>query len=216
MRFIFAIALMLLFWTAYAPKGRAEADESQRYRACLAKAYSNPTEAYEDALIWKNEGGASPARHCLAMAFLGMNAFAEGAEQLEALAYAPDIESQALKTEVLIQSGEAWLQAERPKDALRVLDLALERQKNNADVYTNRARAEMALGNVTAAHADLDQAIRLRPDHALALRLRAAVQLREGKLQAAQSDIEAALRFEPSNVDALLVRGQIREARRLR
>ena len=195
---------------------KANTGDAQSYKLCLSKAYSTPSEAYEDAIIWRKEGGAGPARHCLAMALLGLQAYEDAAAQLEALAYAPDIGDENLRTEVLEQSGEAWLQAEKPEDALRVLSRALENDKANATVYTNRARAFKALGNIKAAKADLDTALRLRPDNALALRLRAAVLLKQNDLSGARRDIEAALRKEPSNVDALLVRGQVREAQRLR
>jgi tetratricopeptide (TPR) repeat protein len=189
--------------------------EAARYNTCLAKAYSSPSVAYEDALIWQNEGGAGPARHCAAMALLGLGDYADAAQKLEDLAYAPDIGSFTLATQVLIQSGEAWLQADKPQDAVRVLSLALKHENDNDGIYTNRARALVALGNTSAAHADLDTALRLNPKNALALRLRAAVLLKEKNLNRARSDIESALRYAPNDVEALLVRGQIREAQRL-
>ncbi len=189
-------------------------DEGLRYRTCLALAHSTPSKAYEDALIWQNEGGAAPARHCVAMALLGLRDYIHAAEKLEALAYAPDAGDDALRASALGQSGEAWLQANRPEEALRVLSRALDIEINNADFLTNRARALMALDQPVAAHADLDAAIKLHPDNALSLRLRAAVLLFENDLIRAQDDINAALAFEPANVDSLLVRGQIREAMR--
>ncbi|PHS29397.1 MAG: hypothetical protein COA85_00645 [Robiginitomaculum sp.] len=215
MRSIFVIVLLLLGIALTPTNAHSSTDESQRYRTCLAKAHSRPSAAYEDAVIWKNEGGAGPARHCLAMALLGMRAYAEGADKLESLAYAPDIGDEGLRTPALIQSGEAWLQASRPEDALRVLTRALDRDPNNAEAHTKRARALMALEKPIEAHTDLDAAIRAQPDDALALRLRAAVLLYENDLSGAQKDIEAALSTEPNNVEALLVRGQIREAKRL-
>ena len=211
---VFVVFLILFLSTGL--RAEASTSEAQRYKVCLSKAYSTPSAAYEDAIIWRNEGGAGPARHCLAMALLGLNAYEDAAAQLEALAYAPDIGDEALRTQVLEQSGEAWLQAEKPEDALRVLSRALETDKTNDAVYTNRARAFMALENINAAKADLDTALRLRPDNALALRLRAAVLLTQNDLGGARRDIEAALRKEPTNVEALLVRGQVREAQRLR
>ena len=215
MRSVFVIVLLLLGLVLIPTDAYSRVDESQRYRICLAKAHSQPSEAYEDAIIWKNEGGAGPARHCLAMALLGLGAYAEGADKLEALAYAPDIGDESLRTQALVQSGEAWLQAHKPKEALRVLDRALERDPSNVPAHTKRARALMAMERPIEAHTDLDAAIRVQPADALALRLRAAVLLYEKDLLGAQKDIEAALAIEPDNVEALLVRGQIREARRL-
>jgi tetratricopeptide (TPR) repeat protein len=211
---IFVVFLILFSSTGL--RAEASTSDAQRYKICLSKAYSTPSAAYEDATIWRKEGGAGPARHCLAMALLGLRAYEEAAAQLEALAYAPDIGDEDLRIEVLEQSGEAWLQASKPEDALRVLSRALENDKTNAAVYTNRARAFMALENINAAKADLDTALRLHPDNALALRLRATVLLTQNDLGGAHRDIEAALRKEPANVDALLVRGQVREAQRLR
>jgi tetratricopeptide (TPR) repeat protein len=211
---VFVVFLILSLSTGLSAE--ASTSDAQRYKVCLSKAYSTPSAAYEDAIIWRKEGGAGPARHCQAMALLGLRAYEDAAAQLEALAYAPDIGDESLRTEVLEQSGEAWLQASKPEDALRVLSRALENDKANAAVYTNRARAFMALENINAAKTDLDTALRLRPDNALALRLRATVLLTQNDLGGAHRDIEAALRKEPANVDALLVRGQVREAQRLR
>lgn len=214
MRYVLAIVLLSL---APVPVGATEAaDEAarMRYRTCLAKAHSTPSIAYEDALIWRNEGGAAPARHCAAMALLGLHAYAEAAEKLEELSYAPDIGSDGLRTQALVQSGEAWLQARRPEEALRVLTLALEDQADNAQLHTNRARALMALARPQEARADLDAAVQLDPKASLAWRLRAAVLLAQNDLAAAQTDIEMALALTPSDVEALLVRGQIREALR--
>lgn len=214
MRSVFVSVFLWLGPMAVVTSAQAPVDESLHYRTCLAKAHSTPSKAYEDALIWQNEGGAAPARHCVAMALLGLRDYANAAEKLEALAYAPDIGDDALRTEALGQSGEAWLQANMPKEALRVLTRALDIEKNNAGLHTNRARALMALEQPGAAHADLDTALDLRPDDALSLRLRAAVLLFENDLQNAKNDIEAALMHDPTSVEALLVRGQIREALR--
>ncbi|PHS25318.1 MAG: hypothetical protein COA84_07905 [Robiginitomaculum sp.] len=211
---VFVVFLILTLSTGI--RAQASTSDAQRYKTCLSKAYSTPSAAYEEAIIWREEGGAGPARHCLAMALLGLRAYEDAAAQLEALAYAPDIGDEDLRIEVLEQSGEAWLQASKPEDALRVLSRALENDKTNAAVYTNRARAFMALENINAAKADLNTALRLSPDNTLALRLRAAVLLTQNDLGGARRDIEAALRKEPANVDALLVRGQVREAQRLR
>jgi len=215
MRSVFVIMVFMLGMVLMTTSAHSSNDASQRYRVCLAKAHSTPSAAYEDAIIWKNEGGAGPARHCIAMALLGMGAYAEGAQKLESLAYAPDIGDENLRTQALIQSGEAWLQAHKPREALRVLDRALERNPGNVLAHTKRARALMALEKPIEAHTDLDAAIRAYPKDALALRLRAAVLLYENDLSGAQKDIEAALAVEPDNVEALLVRGQIREAKRL-
>ncbi len=216
MRSVLVVMVFMLGMVLMTPGAHSSGiDESQRYRVCLAKAHSTPSAAYEDAIIWKNEGGAGPARHCIAMALLGLGAYAEGAQKLESLAYAPDIGDESLRTQALIQSGEAWLQAHKPREALRVLDRALERDPQNAEAHTKRARALMAMERPIEAHMDLDAAIRAQPQNALALRLRAAVLLFKKDLDGAQKDIEAALALEPENVEALLVRGQIREAKRL-
>ncbi len=216
MRRLSGLVVMLLCVPGFALGAQSTSAANQRYRICLAKAHSTPSVAYEDALIWQNEGGAGPARHCVAMALLGLRAYGDAAQKLEELAYAPDIGDTVLRNQVLMQSGEAWLQADRPEDALRVLDLVLDSENPPAGAHTNRARALMALDRPTAAHADLDTSLKQHPEDALALRLRAAVLLYENKLMAAKTDIDAALRFDPASVDALLVRGQIREAIRTR
>lgn len=211
------VSVFAVLWLIPLPVfGNDDTESAARshYLTCLAQAHSTPSKAYENALIWKSEGGAAPARHCIAMALLGLGAYGEAAEKLEELSYAPDIGSAALRAQALVQSGEAWLQAQQPAKALRVLTLALEYEDDNAEVHTNRARALFALQKHGEARADLDSAIRLQPVNALAFRLRAAVSLVQGDLSAAQSDINAALALTPNDVETLLVRGQIREALR--
>ncbi len=209
MAFIAALAIAPLA-AAASPQGDAE--QARHYRTCLAKAHSTPSAAYEEALIWQNEGGGAPALHCVAMALLGLRAYADGAEKLEALAYSPDISSQQLANAALVQAGEAWLQAGRPKDALRTLDQALQHDRGNVPALINHARALRALGKPQAASKDLDVVLKLQPQNLLARRLRAAVRLDSKDLQGAQADIDAALAVEPDNIDVLVLRGQIREA----
>ncbi len=216
MRIVALLTVLVLCPAAAMASPQGDAAEARRYRTCLAKAHSTPSAAYEEALAWQSEGGGAPALHCVAMALLGLRAYADGAEKLEALAYSPDISSPELADAALIQAGEAWLQAGRPADAVRVLDRALQHQPGNVPALINRARALRALGKVQAAGKDLDAVLNVQPHNALALRLRAALRLSTRDLAGAQRDIDAALASEPDNIESLVLRGQIREALRTR
>ena len=214
MRFLALLAALILSPAMVAASAQGDAAQAQRYRVCLAKAHSTPSKAYEQALIWQNEGGGAPALHCVAMALLGMRAYADGAEKLEALAYSPDISSAALAKAALIQSGEAWLQAGRPEDALRAFNRALQHDNSNVQALIGHARTLMALGKPQTARGDLDVVLKKQPENVLARRLRAAVRLQMKDFKGAQQDVDAALASEPDNVETLVLRGQIREAMR--
>ncbi len=208
-----ALGMALLAAPAFSAQNNS--DQAQRYDICLSKAHSAPSEAYEDALIWRAEDGSAPARHCLAVALLALGALADGADKLESLANAPDLERPQLRPSLLAQSGEAWMQAGHPQDAVRVYSEAIKSYPDDADNLIGRAIALQKLEKPDLARRDLDAALLRRPDDPLALRLRAQLRLDAGDLAGAQQDINRALAKTPNSVETLLVRGRIREARRL-
>jgi tetratricopeptide (TPR) repeat protein len=186
-----------------------------RYEACLAKSETDPETAYEDGLIFRNDGGGVLARHCIAVALLNLGETEEAAARLEEAAFMPDGGDGAMRAELLSQAGNAWLLARAPVEAENAFTQAMTVRSGDADLFIDRARARALQRRFDEAAGDLTVALSVRPRDVLALRLRADAYFELGDLEAAERDVVSALALNPQDVDTLVVRGRLREARRL-
>lgn len=189
--------------------------EQQRLNACIEKADTHPTEAYEDSLAWLSSGNRPKARYCNAVALLALEKFEEGAARLEALANAPDpiaLDDRAL---YMTQAGNAWLTANYPDAAVTAFTAALNMQRGNPELYKDRAAAYLALERWMEGVDDLNAALELVPTDPEALSMRARAHLETENYDAAMGDMQDALRQDPENLDILVLRGEIREAIRI-
>jgi len=57
----------------------------EKHKTCLEKIAVNAEEAYEDAMIWRGDGGSRRARHCEAMALFALGHKEEAAHRLDLL-----------------------------------------------------------------------------------------------------------------------------------
>ena len=69
--------------TVEPPADSAPVDFNARHEICLKAITVDADTAYEDALIWKGDGGGYRARHCLAMALFAVGHKDEAAYRLE-------------------------------------------------------------------------------------------------------------------------------------
>ncbi|MCG8441137.1 MAG: hypothetical protein MI723_04935 [Caulobacterales bacterium] len=189
--------------------------DRDRYDQCLDRVTADPEAAYEDALIWRGEGGGVPARHCVAMALLQLGHTAEAAARLEAAATAPDGGDSLQRKEILLQAGNAWMIAQAPADAERAFTQGLAFKPGDPDLLIERARAHVEQDRLEAADRDLSDALISRPRDVRALRLRADTRLALGRLEGAESDIAQAVRLAPEDIETLVMRGKVREAVRV-
>ena len=60
--------------------------QSARSAECMALARGDPDTGHKAAQTWRTEGGGIAARHCMAMALLGLGRYAEAARMLRTLA----------------------------------------------------------------------------------------------------------------------------------
>ena len=209
-----------LLFAAFLPVSQtASADiaqaEQARLEACLVKAETEPEEAYEDSLAWLSSGNRPRARYCNAVSLLALDRLEEGAARLEALATAPDAIAVEDRTLYLVQAGNAWLSANYPDAAIVALTDALKLEKEDPNVYKDRAAAYLAVERWIEGVDDLNKALELSPSDAEALSLRARAHLATENLRAAKADMEEALIYDPENLQILVLRGEIREAIRL-
>jgi tetratricopeptide (TPR) repeat protein len=188
----------------------AEVIEPQReYRACLALAQSKPEEGWEEAIAWQSLGGGDPARHCAALALIGLGKHEEAAKRLESLAQQSRRE-EAIRAEMLAQAAQAWGLAGNPDRALADLDTGLELVPGQPDLILDKAVLLAGLGHHPEVIELLSKLLKAQPNRVEALTLRASAQRLLDRTAEAKADIDRALELDPVFPDALLERGMIR------
>lgn len=186
--------------------------ERTRYDQCVAATEENPEQAFEEALIWRDQGGGAPAEHCVAMALVGLGHVREAAVRLDTLAREYSGATQALRSDLMVQAGEAWLLARRSDLAEASFSAALMLTPRESDVWAARARARAMEGEWKSAESDLDAAITFNKSNPEYYVLRSAAHAALGNDDFAVRDIDAALDIDPSFPDALAERGLMRFA----
>lgn len=185
-----------------------------KHRACLERITQDADAAYEDAMIWRDDGGGRRAKHCEAMALFALGQQEEAAYRLHKLAMAPDGGSQDMRADYFAEAANFWLVADNPEEAYRSATDGLKLKEDHIDLRIARARAYAILGRFDYAEIDLTSVLVFDPVHVDALRYRADARRRLGKLSDAKTDIEKAMDIGPISVETAVVRGEINEALR--
>ncbi len=206
--------LLLSLLVAAAPSAFAQTEE-QRLEQCIAQIDKDAEVAYQDGLSWLAKGNRPAARHCTALALIALGQEAEGAARLEELANAPDAGGLEERGVYLTQSGNAWLMAGLPDQAIVTLTNAMKLRPDDGELYKDRARAYVLQKKWDEAGKDLDSAIQLSAGNAEAFRLRGHVLLKLNRLDDAWKDVETAMRLAPKDIDVIVLRGDVREAMRV-
>lgn len=181
-------------------------DNARQYQHCIALARQKPQEGWEEALAWTSLGGGEPARHCGAIALIGLRQFEEGAKRLEDLAAQSHAEAK-LRAGMLAQAGQAWLLDKNPERAVAAQTAALKLVPDAPDLLVDRAESYGEAKNYKDALTDLDRALTLAPDRVDALTFRATAKRFLDDTKGAAADIARALQLDPLNQDAWLESG---------
>jgi len=181
-----------------------------RYERCLASATSQPKTAYREAQAWAKDGGGAPARHCMAISLVVQKEFSKAAGMLDELSQDEKINRKALRATIAAQAGNAWMLANKPKQADASFSLALTLDPADDESRIDRARARAKLADWRGADEDLSQVLDGENDRIDLLLLRASARHARGKIGGAWSDLERILFLDPKNAAALLERGAIR------
>ena len=189
-------------------------DFDARHDGCLTAITKDADLAYEDALIWKNDGGGRRAAHCVAMALFALGHKQESASRLEEMGADIGAGTPAMRADRYTESADFWLAAGDENSAHRAASAALDLSPEHLGARLTRARAYAGLERWDYAEVDLTSALVYHPGNVKALRYRADARRRLGKLDDALADIEQAMRGG-ADVETALVRGEIREAMRL-
>lgn len=181
-------------------------DDAVQYHHCVALARQKPAEGWEESLAWSSMGGGEPARHCGAIALIGLGQHEEAAARLESLA-ADSRAKPNIRAGMLAQAGQSWLLANQPERAYAALTTALQLVPEAPDLLVDRAESLAAAKNYRDALADLDRALAVAPGRADALTFRATAKRFLDDNAGAAADAARALEVDPLYQDAWLEDG---------
>ncbi|CAA7616447.1 tetratricopeptide repeat protein [Magnetospirillum sp. UT-4] len=207
MRISVLIALPLL---VAALAARAETiDAPLEYRGCMALAKQQPEQGWEEALAWQSLGGGEAARHCAAVALIGLGKHSEAASRLETLAN-ESVREDHVRAEMLAQAGQAWLLAGNVTRADSAQRAALVLAPGTPDLILDHAVLLAQVHHYAEAVDLLSDLLRRQPNRIEALTLRASAFRYLDNLPGAEDDVNTALKLDPDFPDARLERGIIR------
>jgi Flp pilus assembly protein TadD len=183
--------------------GLSEAENAKQYQACMLLVDRAPSDALESAVAWEKKGGGDAARHCEALAYIGLKQF----EDLERIAQVMPQAKAELAAALFGQAAMAWTQADNMQLALHDVNEGLKLQPKSVDLLVFRAKIYGNSGEFADALTDLNAANDLAPQRAETLVLRATAYRHLKNVDLARDSIEQALKAEPDNPDALLEHG---------
>lgn len=206
------------------PTGPGRAEEAygsvtgpRYYRRCLEIVNADADRAYDEAILWRDQGGGAAAEHCAAMALARLGQLEEAARRLTRVAGSKAHVEPELRAEIFAQSGLLWLMAGKAEPAHEAFSQALlsapADDPARAQYFFDRAQAAANLGRWRDTANDLTRTLALGKARADAFVLRARAHRALGDLVSARNDINAALNLDKDNAEALLERGQVRHDR---
>ncbi|MGF1609932.1 MAG: tetratricopeptide repeat protein [Kiloniellales bacterium] len=226
-RFLFPCFALLLLLSPAAPgaaqdqaptqdpaQGPAEApadpDLAAVYSDCMNLARVQPEEAFEKATAWAGLDGGYAARHCAAIALLGLGEYREAADRLEILAEDLSGPDAKLRVGVLAQAGQAWLLGGDTTRAYATQSAALRLEPENVELLIDRAVTLASAANYWEAIDDLNAAQELAPGRGDIFIFRASAYRFVDANELALEDVNHGLRLDPDNPEGLLERGILR------
>jgi len=183
-----------------------------KHKECLERIAVDNELAFEEAMIWQDDGGGRRAKHCVAMALYALGHEDEAAHRLDTLAKARDGGTPAMRADFYSEAANFWLVANKPDKAYKSATDGLHIKSDHLDLRISRARAYAMSGYYEYAETDLTSVLVFDPKHAGALRYRADARFQQGRLLEAKTDIENSLAYDPTIVETALLRGRINEA----
>lgn len=207
--------LGLVFLAALMPGASAQAAVanpllSTPYQTCVQAINKSPEDAFEKALVWRDQGGGILAERCAAMALISLDQPGEAASRLDAMARRTDAGLLADRASLLSQSGNAWLLADQAQNAEAAFSAALKLTPRDADIWVDRARARAARQNWPEAERDLTNALTFNKTKPETYVLRASARHAQNNMAGYRTDIQAALALDPNFPEALVERGSIK------
>jgi tetratricopeptide (TPR) repeat protein len=180
---------------------------------CPALLKADPARALEIANGRILQGGGVSAKQCAALAFAALEKWPAAAAAFEQAARQAEHDKLTVSGDLWVQAANAHLAAGDAGPAVAALDAALLTGSlsgmASGEAHLDRARAQVALGKLAEARADLDQALKLVPQDPLAWLLSASLARRMGALDRAQANIDQAAKLSPDDASVALEAGRI-------
>jgi tetratricopeptide (TPR) repeat protein len=190
------------------------AEIAKPFNACLDEAAASPDTAIATAQQWRLSGGGFYARHCLGFAYaqsgrwpLALMAFEQGAQEAE-------LAGQRLPAARLWgQAGNAALAggdlAKARTDFDAALAIGFPDGIEKGELYLDRARALVALGDLPEARESIDFALEHAAQDPLAWLLSATLARRMEQMGLAQAHVARAVKLSPDDASVALEEGNI-------
>jgi tetratricopeptide (TPR) repeat protein len=105
--------------------------------------------------------------------------------------------------------GRALMREGKFREAMPVLNRAVEADAGNADAFSMRGVAHFELKEYANAGLDYEQAIKLKPDYYRPYYNRALLRTAQNDLSGALADYSTAIRLAPDSAETYLNRGQL-------
>lgn len=181
--------------------------------SCADEIRIDPVAAVAKADAWHLGGGGALAKQCAALAYAAQDRWPEAATAFEQAAREAVAAKEAAAANLWVQAGNARLAAGQGREAIAAIDAALVTGMLSGpakgEARLDRARANVAVGDLSGARADLDEALKLTPQDPLAWLLSASLARRMGALDRAQADIGEAAKLSPDDSSVALEAGRI-------
>jgi len=187
-----------------------EAQHEQQYAACMVLVDKDPSAALESALEWERQRGGDAARHCQALAMIGIGRYDDAALLLENIAQTLPQVKAPLASEAFAQAAYAWRLAGKDELALHDLNEGLKLAPGNVELLLDRANLYGVSGMLFEALDDLNAASDLAPNRPDIYVFRASTYIDLEELELADDNLEKALALAPDFPEALLQRARLR------
>ena len=185
--------------------------DSAKSMECEALVKTDARQALSTANAWRIGGGGLAARDCIGLAYVALERWAPAAETFEQAARQASPGAQ--QAGFWAKAGNAWLAGDEAEKARKAFDAALAAGGLTAElegeVRLDRARAGVALEDLTEARSDVNKGLALVPADPFAWYLSAALALKEGNMAKANADMAKAVELAPQEADILLQAGTI-------
>ena len=183
------------------------------YRACVDAVKRDPNKAIEQSNDWRLRGGGMLARVCLGLAYTALERWEPAATAFEQAAREAEGARDGRGADLWAQAGNGWLAGNDPLRARSAFDAALVASKMTpalrGEIHLDRSRANVALGDLSAARVDLDKGLELVPADPFGWYLSAALAMRQEAVARATQDIAKAVKLAPDDADVLLLAGNV-------
>lgn len=187
-------AILLVVAAFLAP---ASAVAVETYDGCLQLVEADPPRGLTEALQWRDLGGGSPARHCVALAHAANGDLRLAAVRLEELATEIEPSSKQAAAEVLAQAASIWLQSREDARAIPAFSRAVALSPNDAGLRVDLAHVLAAERRFREAEAEVAAALRLDDLSADAYALKAMLHREQQQFDAADEALANALAIDP-------------------